>query len=85
AVLASAGLLALGPFMLGFAGDEYRSQGTDLLWLAAAFLPLSAGGAAYEGFARVQRRLALYLSVQALVTAVIIAGSWFGARDLGVA
>ncbi|PRC47356.1 AMP-dependent synthetase, partial [Mycobacterium sp. ITM-2017-0098] len=30
AVLASAGLLALGPFMLGFAGDEYRSQGTDL-------------------------------------------------------
>ncbi|PRC50375.1 hypothetical protein C6A85_69765, partial [Mycobacterium sp. ITM-2017-0098] len=25
------------------------------------------------------------LSVQALVTAVIIAGSWFGARDLGVA
>lgn len=85
AVLASAGLVGLGPFMLSLAGDEYRSQGTELLWLAAVFLPLSAVGAAYEGFARVQRRLALYLSVQALVTAVIIGGSWFGTRALGVA
>lgn len=85
AVLASAGLVVLGPFLLSLAGDEYRSQGTELLWLAAAFLPLSAVGAAYEGFARVQRRLALFLSVQTLVTAVIVAGSWFGTRDLGVA
>jgi beta-glucanase (GH16 family)/O-antigen/teichoic acid export membrane protein len=85
AVLSAAGLAVLGPLMLGLVGDEYRTQGSHLVWLAAAFLPLSAVGAAYEGFARVQRKLALYLSVQALVTAVIVVGSWFGTRSLGVA
>ncbi|MDG4663494.1 lipopolysaccharide biosynthesis protein [Mycobacterium sp. 236(2023)] len=84
AVAASAGLLLVGPFMLSLAGDEYRAEGVDLLFLAAAFLPLSAVAAAFEGFARVQRKLALYLSVQALVTAVIVIGSWFGTRELGV-
>ncbi|WP_064284318.1 lipopolysaccharide biosynthesis protein [Mycolicibacterium iranicum] len=84
AFLASAGLLLVGPFMLSLAGDEYRSEGGDLLLLAAAFLPLSAVSAAFEGFARVQRKLALYLSVQALVTVVILVGSWFGTRALGV-
>ncbi|WP_460354343.1 family 16 glycosylhydrolase [Mycobacterium sp. ZZG] len=84
AVLSSAGLLLVGPLTLGLAGDEYRAEGTALLWLAAAFLPLSAVAAVYEGFARVQRRLALYLSVQALVTVVIVAGSWYGTRALGV-
>ncbi|MFB1295919.1 lipopolysaccharide biosynthesis protein [Mycobacterium sp. pW049] len=84
ALVASAGLLLVGPFMLSLAGDEYRSEGGDLLLLAAAFLPLSAVSAAFEGFARVQRRLALYLSVQALVTVVILAGSWFGTRAIGV-
>lgn len=85
AVLASLGLIALGPLMLGFAGPEYRSEGTELVWLAAVFLPLSGVGAVYEGFARVQRRLSLYLWVQALVTAVIVVGSWFATRALGVA
>ncbi|WP_231751101.1 family 16 glycosylhydrolase [Mycobacterium sp. NAZ190054] len=84
AALASVGLVVAGPFLLSLAGDEYRAEGTDLLWLAAAFLPLSAVGAAYEGFARVQRRLALYLTVQTLVTTVIITGSWMGTRALGV-
>lgn len=84
AFLASAGLLLVGPLMLSLAGDEYRSEGGDLLLLAAAFLPLSAVSAAFEGFARVQRKLALYLSVQALVTVVILVGSWFGTRALGV-
>lgn len=84
AVLAAGGLITVGPLLLGLAGSEYRTQGTELLWLAAAFLPLSAVGAVYEGFARVQRRLSLYLSVQVLVTAVIVAGSWFGARSVGL-
>ncbi len=84
AVLGSAGLLALGPLMLGLAGAEYRSEGTELLLLAAAFLPLSGVGAIYEGFARVRRRLSLYLSVQVLVTVVIVVGSWVATRSIGV-
>lgn len=84
AVLASAGLVVFGPLMLGLAGPEYRAEAHNLLWLAAGFLPLSAVGAAYEGFARVQRRLSLYLWVQTLVTVVIVGGSFLATKSLGV-
>ena len=84
AVAASAGLVLAGPLMLGLAGPDYRAEGHSLLWLAAAFLPLSGVAAVYEGFSRVRRRLALYLSVQAMMTAVIIAGAWGAPRALGI-
>lgn len=85
ALTASAGLIVGGPMLLGIAGADYREEGQVLLHLAAVFLPLSAVGAIYEAFARVQRRLRLYLAVQALSTTVIIAGSWIATPGLGVA
>jgi len=84
ALVASAGLLVAGPVLLGLAGPAYRAEGQGLLWLAALFLPLSGVAAVYEGFARVQRRLALYLWVQLLMAVVIIAGSWFATRSAGI-
>lgn len=84
AIAASVGLVLVGPLMLSIAGPEYRAEAHGLLWLAAAFLPLSGVAAVYEGFSRVRRRLGLYLSVQALMTVVIIAGSWFATRSMGI-
>ncbi|WP_237165449.1 family 16 glycosylhydrolase [Mycolicibacterium obuense] len=84
AIAASAGLVLVGPLMLSIAGPEYRAEAHGLLWLAAAFLPLSGVAAIYEGFSRVRRKLGLYLSVQALMTVVIIAGSWFATRSMGI-
>jgi O-antigen/teichoic acid export membrane protein len=84
AVAGSAGLLIVGPLMLSVVGAEYRTGGQGLLQLAAVFIPLSVVGAAYEGFARAQRRLRLQLTVTSASTVVIIFGSLIGTRHLGV-
>lgn len=79
----SAGLLLLGPFMLSLVGPEYRTGGVALLQLAAVFVPLSVVGAAYEGFARAQRRLRLQLTMTFVSTVIVICGSFIGTRYLG--
>jgi O-antigen/teichoic acid export membrane protein len=84
ACLASAGLLIVGPVMLSVVGAEYRAEGQGLLQLAAIFVPLSVVGAAYEGFARVQRRLRLQLAVSCMSAVVIVCGSLIATRSLGV-
>jgi O-antigen/teichoic acid export membrane protein len=81
----SAGLLVVGPILLSVVGPEYRTGGLGLLQFAAVFIPLSVVGAAYEGFARAQRRLRLQLTVTFVSTVVIIGGSLIGTRFLGVA
>lgn len=83
AVAGSAGLLILGPFMLSLVGAEYRTGGEDLLQLAAIFVPLSVVGAAYEGFARAQRKLRLQLTMTFVATVIVIVGSLIGTRYLG--
>lgn len=80
----AAGLLIAGPIMLSVIGAEYREGGAGLLQLAAVFIPLSVIGAAYEGFARVQRKLRLQLAVTLCATAIVITGSLIGTRHLGV-
>jgi O-antigen/teichoic acid export membrane protein len=80
----SAGLLLVGPVMLSLVGAEYRTGGTGLLELAAVFVPLSVVTAAYEGFARAQRKLGLLLTMTGVSTAVVIFGSLVGTRYLGV-
>jgi O-antigen/teichoic acid export membrane protein len=84
AVAGSVGLYFVGPVMLSLIGAEYRTGGEGLLRLAAIFLPLSVIGAAYEGFARVQRRLRLPLIMTAVSTAIIIGGSLIATRHIGV-
>lgn len=84
ACVGSAGLLVVGPVMLTFVGAEYLAEGQGLLQLAAIFVPLSVVGAAYEGFARVQRRLRLRLVVSCIATVVIVCGSLIVTRSLGV-
>jgi O-antigen/teichoic acid export membrane protein len=74
AVAASLGLLILGPVALGLVGGEYRTEGQTLLFFAALFIPLSAVTAAYEGFARVNRKLGLIFTVRAAVTVLILGG-----------
>lgn len=81
----SAGLFFVGPVMLSLVGAEYRSGGEELLRLAAVFIPLSVVGAAYEGFARVQRKLRLPLFMTSVSTVIIIGGSLVATRELGVA
>ena len=77
----SIGLVVVGPIMLSVVGAEYRVQGQGLLYLAAVFVPLSAVGAIYEGFARVQRRLGLMLAVRCVSTCLIVVGSLIGTRS----
>lgn len=74
AVAASLGLVILGPLALGLVGGEYRTQGQALLYLAALFIPLSAVAAAYEAFARVNRKLGLIFTVRGTVTVLILVG-----------
>jgi O-antigen/teichoic acid export membrane protein len=80
----SVGLLVVGPAMLGVVGTAYRAHGAGLLYLAAAFVPLSAVGAVYEGFARVRRRLGVVLAVRLMSTLLIVFGSLIGTRSVGV-
>lgn len=83
ACIGSAGLLIMGPVMLSVVGSEYRDGGEELLRLAALFIPLSVVGAAYEAFARVQRRLRLQLTVTFIWTVIVVSGSLIGTRHLG--
>jgi O-antigen/teichoic acid export membrane protein len=83
AVAGSVGLLLVAPVMLSLIGPEYRAGSEDLLHLAAVFVPLSVVGAAYEGFARVQRKLRLQLIMTFVATVIVIVGSVIGTRHLG--
>jgi len=65
-------------------GTEYRAEGQGLLYLAAAFVPLSAVGAVYEAFARVERRLRLMMAVLCVSTFLSVFGSLIGTRLVGV-
>lgn len=83
-VAASAGLVVFGPMLLSIAGPEYREEGLGLLHLAAAFLPLAAVSTVYEAFARVRRRLRLYLVLQAFSAVVVVTVAWATTADLGL-
>jgi Na+-driven multidrug efflux pump len=78
------GLVFVAPPMLSLIGPEYRSGSTDLLLLAALFIPLSVIGAAYDAFARVQRKLRLQLVMTFVWTVTVIVGSLVLTRTLGV-
>lgn len=78
------GLIVVGPLVLSAVGADYRTEGQGLLHLAALFVPLSAVGAIYEGFARVQRRMRLMIAVRCLSTVIIVVGSVIGVRSMGV-
>lgn len=84
AVVVSAGLVTVGPLVLGLAGPDYRANGQDLLFLAAAFLPLAAVNDVYEAFARIRQRLLPFLVVRVAVTAVIVGGSLLLTRSRGL-
>ena len=83
-VVGSLGLVVVGPTVLSIVGPEYRTQGQGLLYLAAAFIPLSAVGAIYEGFARVQRKLKLMIVAQSIATVLIVGGSLASTKVLGI-
>jgi O-antigen/teichoic acid export membrane protein len=83
-VVGSIGIVAVGPTALSLVGAEYEAQGHGLLYLAAIFVPLSAVGAVFEGFARVQRKLGLIIAVRCLSTFLIVAGSVIGTRSIGI-
>jgi O-antigen/teichoic acid export membrane protein len=80
----SVALVVVGPLMLSLVGKEYRADGQGLLYLAAAFLPLSAVGAIYECVARVQRKLMLLMAMTCVSMFVIVCGSLIGTRSVGV-
>ncbi len=84
AAVGSVGLVFVGPVLLSLLGAEYRSGGQELLYLAAVFIPLSVVGAAYEAFARVQRRLRLQLVMTLTWTVIVVGGSLFWIPQLGV-
>jgi O-antigen/teichoic acid export membrane protein len=83
-VVGSIGVIAVGPTALSLVGAEYQAQGQGLLYLSALFVPLSAVGAVFEGFARVQRKLGLIIAVRCLSTFLIVAGSIVGTRSAGI-
>ena len=83
-VIGALGLVAVGPFVLGLIGPEYRSQGQGLLVLAAVFVPLSAVSAIYEGFARVSRKLILMVVMRCVSTVTVVAGTVLITAHTGV-
>jgi len=83
-VIGALGLVAVGPFVLGLIGPEYRSQGQGLLVLAAVFVPLSAVSAIYEGFARVSRKLTLMVVMRCVSTVTVVAGTVLITEHTGV-
>jgi O-antigen/teichoic acid export membrane protein len=83
-LVSSVGLVVVGPILLGFVGTEYRVHGRGLLYLGAVFIPLSAVGAVYEGFARVQRRLRLMIAVLSVSSFLIVCGSLVGTHLVGI-
>ncbi|PQP46271.1 AMP-dependent synthetase [Mycolicibacterium austroafricanum] len=84
AVVGCAGLILVAPPMLSLIGSDYRTGSEDLLLLAAIFVPLSVIGAAYEGFARVQRKLRLQLFMTFVWTLTVVGGSLIATRYVGV-
>ena len=80
----SLGLLVFGPIMLSMVGPQYRSDGLGLLYLAAAFVPLSAISAIYEAFSRVTRKLGLMMIVLCVSTSLSVFGSIICTRMFGV-
>lgn len=82
--IASLGLVLIGPTILGIVGSEYRQQGSGLLFLAAGFIPLSGVAAVYEGLARVQRKLKLMIVAQTIATVLIVGGTLWATRIVGV-
>ncbi|MDW5610189.1 lipopolysaccharide biosynthesis protein [Mycolicibacterium sp. jd] len=84
AVFGCAGLILVAPPMLSLIGSDYRTGSEDLLLLAAIFVPLSVIGAAYEGFARVQRKLRLQLFMTFVWTLTVVGGSLIATRYVGV-
>jgi O-antigen/teichoic acid export membrane protein len=84
AIVGSVGLVVVGPYVLSIVGPAYREQGAGLLYLAGAFIPLSAVGAVYEGIARVRRRLTVMFVVRIVATIVIVYGSLILTRSHGV-
>lgn len=83
-VIGALGLVAVGPFVLGLIGPDYRSQGQGLLMLAAVFVPLSAVSAIYEGFARVSRKLTLMVVMRCVSTVTVVAGTVLITEHTGV-
>ncbi len=84
AVLGGLGLAFVGPVILGFIGEHYETHGTPLLRIAGVFLPLLAVSSAYDGLARVHRRLRLALAMQCVSTAVIVCGTFAMTSHMGV-
>ncbi|WP_156045873.1 MULTISPECIES: lipopolysaccharide biosynthesis protein [Actinomycetes] len=74
ACLGAVGLAAVGPFILGVVGDDYRSNGAVLLYYAAAVLPLTSIYIIYQAFARATRRLRHAVAIQILNAAIILGG-----------
>ncbi|WP_420750587.1 lipopolysaccharide biosynthesis protein [Rhodococcus sp. O3] len=85
AVVGGVGMAAAGPLALGLVGDSYRENGSPILYLASAFVPLSVVGAVYSGLARVYRRMTLAVTTQCISTVVIIVGSIVLTDAIGVA
>lgn len=85
ALLGGVGMAVCGPVALGFVGDAYRENGSQILYLAALFVPLSVIGAVYSGLARVYRRMTLAVATQCISTVVVIVGSVVLTDRIGVA
>ncbi|WP_431239161.1 lipopolysaccharide biosynthesis protein [Mycolicibacterium aichiense] len=83
-VVGSLGLVVIGPWVLGIIGSDYRAEGQGLLLLAAAFVPLSAVSAVYEGFARVCRKLTLMVVMRCVSTTIVVAGTVLITAHVGV-
>jgi O-antigen/teichoic acid export membrane protein len=83
-LIGSAGLAAIGPFVLGVVGESYRSNGAVLLFYAAAVLPLTCVFIVYQALARVTRRLRLAVFVQLLNAGIVLGGITFSDTSGGL-
>ncbi|RJO73425.1 lipopolysaccharide biosynthesis protein [Nocardia panacis] len=84
AAVAGSALLLAAPLLLEVVGPQYRAQGTDLLRLAALFIPLAAVGVLYDGISRVRRRLRLAIVARIVCTVTILLGAlaWTGSGGI---
>ncbi|WP_051722122.1 MULTISPECIES: hypothetical protein [Actinomycetes] len=81
----AAALVLVGPFLLSYLGQDYRSQGMTLLILGAATLPFMAINIFYAALARLRQRLGLAIVGRVLAALGAIGGAFILVADLGIA
>jgi O-antigen/teichoic acid export membrane protein len=84
AVAGACALIAVGPILLGYLGQQYRHYGEVLLVLGAATLPFMTVNIFYSALARLHRKLGLAVGAKLLASVMTVGGSFVLVGRFGI-